>query len=400
MSASIVPAKKLLLQGNIIDGTGNPPFYGCVGINGNKIIFVRPIEKGMHVIDSFRIEEDRQIMDAGEGWLVPGFVDLHVHGGAGADVMDGNQTSLSTLCRFHLVHGTTSLAPTTMTASYEEIDNALKAVMAFKYADELKEMILGVHLEGPFISSRYPGAQNPKHISLARKEWIEEWVKRFPGLICQLTLAPELQGSEETVKFARQHGILVACGHSDATYEQMTDAVTWGLSHAVHCCNAMRPFLHRDPGVVGAVLLHEEITTEIIIDGHHLHPAAARLIHKVKQDKVCLVTDAMRASGMKDGTYQFSGLEVYVDSGVATIAKGNLAGSTLTMDQALRNFMEQTSLELHNAIRHATAIPAAIIGASANKGSILLNNDADLVILGRDTLRVERVMLGGQWVEL
>lgn len=391
--------KKQLLLGMIVDGTGNAPYYGAVGIDGGTITFVHALKDTQSAKEAFldgEYAEDRLVFEMDKNWILPGFVDIHVHGGGGADVMDGELESIRTLCRHHLLHGTTSIAPTTMTASREAIEKSLETVMEFKQLDDLGGMVLGVHLEGPFISSRWPGAQNPEFISKARVDWLETWVHRFPGLICQLTLAPELQGAEETVKLAVRHGIMAACGHTNATYEQMTDAISWGVSHGVHCCNAMSPFHHRNPGVVGAVLLHDELTTEMIIDGHHLHPAAAKLICKNKQDTVCLVTDAMRASGMEDGVYHFSGLKVHVAQGAARIDNGSLAGSTLTMDLALRNVVQTLGIPLHQAVRHAAEIPARIIGATA-KGTIAHGKDADLVIIGRDDWEVKNVMLGGRW---
>jgi N-acetylglucosamine-6-phosphate deacetylase len=260
-------------------------------------------------------------------------------------------------------------------------------------------VIAGVHLEGPIISAQWPGAQNPEFIVPPQISWLEEWHQAYPGLVRMLTLAPEAEGAEAAVKWAVKRGMVAACGHTDATYEQMRNAIGWGLSHAVHCCNAMRPFHHREPGTVGAVLLHDEMTTELIVDGVHLHPAAVHLVHKTKAERVCLITDAMAASGGLSGTYDFSGLKVIVEDGVARLENGSLAGSALTMEKALQNFVFHHGVPLHEAVPHATSIPASIIGLGHAKGMLAEGRDADLLILDRNSLKVKRVMLGGHWID-
>lgn len=339
-----------------------------------------------------------QITRAGDAVIVPGFVDLHVHGGGGADVMDADTETLAVMIGHHLRHGSTSLVATTMTAPKTDIDKALAAVETFRRVSPIGEAVIGVHLEGPFISPVFPGAQNPSHISPARAEWLEGWNDRHPGLIRILTLAPETEGAEVTIRAAVALGIVAACGHSNATYDTMQSAIGWGVTHSVHCCNGMRPFHHREPGVVGAVLLHPQLTTELIMDGHHLHPASSELVRRVKGNRVCIVTDAMRASGMPDGEYTLGGLAVDVREGAARLEDGSLAGSTLTMQSALSGLIRQHGLSLYEALPHATSIPAGITGA-ADKGRIEAGAAADLLLLDPADCTVREVMLGGIWLD-
>jgi N-acetylglucosamine-6-phosphate deacetylase len=285
-----------------------------------------------------------------------------------------------------------------MTAPLDQIEDALGVLDHIRQNHPARSMLIGVHLEGPFISPRWPGAQNPQFIAPPQPGRLLEWLRQYPGLVRMLTLAPELSGAEELIRIAASHRIVPACGHTDASYEQIRAAIGWGLRHAVHCGNAMRGFHHREPGTLGAVLLHEELSTELILDGHHLHSAAASFIMKSKPGQVCLVTDAIRASGMAAGSYTLGGLEVIVDRGCARLEDGALAGSVLTMDQSLRNLVIEQQLPLHEAIPYVTSVPARII-SSPTKGSIAIGKAADLVLLDPHTLQVRRVMLGGRWLE-
>lgn len=412
---------KQAIAGLIADGLGDQPYYGIVVIEGSVIertiktgtsqhdleTMATDIESAQAELESALAELQSavskkggalHITRAGEAIIAPGFVDLHVHGGGGADVMDADTEALAVMIGHHLRNGSTSIIATTMTAPKADIDKALAAVEAYCRTSPIGGAVLGVHLEGPFISPVYPGAQNPSHISSARADWIDDWNTRHPGLLRILTLAPEMEGAEETIRAAVSHGIVAACGHSNATYDTMCSAIGWGVTHSVHCCNGMRPFHHREPGVVGAILLHSELSTELIMDGHHLHPASSDLVRRVKGNRVCVVTDAMRASGMPDGEYTLGDLDVNVRDGIARLkVDGSLAGSTLTMQSALAELIRQHGLALHEALPHATSIPAGIIGA-ADKGRIEAGAAADLLLLDPGACTVREVMLGGSWI--
>lgn len=391
-------AGRLVLKGMILDGSGREPFSGYVTVEQGRIASVFPEEETPAEVMSQLDSTDAQVLDFGNAYLTPGLIDIHLHGGAGADVMDGTADSLIRMLRYYLAHGTTSILATTLTASKPDIDRALAGAFSVQQTERIGQMIQGVHLEGPFLSPKWPGAQHPQWICNPQTAWLREWTSRFPGFIRMLTLAPELEGAQEAVAYALEQNIIAACGHSDATYDQVRTAIGWGISHAVHCCNAMRPFHHREPGVVGAVLLHDELSTEINVDGYHLHPAAVELILRLKQDRVCVITDSMRAAGMTDGVYHLAGLEVHVEQGAARFADGTIAGSTIPLVQSVRNLVQKHGKSLPEAVKHATSIPAKIVKLN-NKGLLKAGYDADLVVLEPEGLQVKRVMLGGDWYD-
>ncbi|MDO3413374.1 N-acetylglucosamine-6-phosphate deacetylase [Saccharibacillus sp. CPCC 101409] len=335
-----------------------------------------------------------QIVDAAGGWLLPGFVDIHVHGGMGEDFMDSAKPgAIETIAGFHGAQGSTSMLATTMTATHDMIDSVLEAVWAYRQqGDRPGASIEGVHLEGPFISPKWPGAQNPDHISLPRTDWLEDWEARFPGLIRQLTLAPEREGALETVAWLRANGITAALGHTDASYEEVQAAVGAGLNHAVHTFNAMTPLHHRKPGAAGAVLGTDAITAEIIADGIHVHPGAVKLLAKMKsEDNLVLVTDAMSAAGLGDGDYFLGDLPVVVKDGVALTQGGALAGSRLTMAEGFRFLVRQAGLSVERASGAASAAPARQAGIYGETGSLEPGKRADLVLLD------EELELRGVW---
>ncbi|OWA35068.1 N-acetylglucosamine-6-phosphate deacetylase [Saccharibacillus sp. O16] len=339
-------------------------------------------------------ESGVRVVDAQGGWLLPGFVDIHVHGGMGEDFMDaGKPGVLDTIAKFHGSHGSTSMLATTMTASHDMIDGVLEAVWAYRQRGEMPgASIEGVHLEGPFISPKWPGAQNPVHISLPRTDWLEDWEARFPGLIRQLTLAPEREGALETIAWLRANGITAAMGHTDASYEEVLAAVDAGLNHAVHTFNAMTPLHHRKPGAAGAALGTESIVAEVIADGIHVHPGAVKLLAKVKTDgNLVLITDAMSAAGLGDGDYFLGDLPVVVQDGVALTQGGALAGSRLTMAEGFRFLVHQAGLSVERASDAASGAPARQAGLYSFTGSIQPGKRADLVWMD------EELELRGVW---
>ncbi len=340
-------------------------------------------------------------VDAEGGWLMPGFIDMHVHGGFGADFMDGASESLDTITRFHAGHGTTGMLATTMTASKDAIEAALQAAAAYRAGDMPYAALLGVHLEGPFISEKWPGAQNPAHIKAPQLDWLKQWNAQWPGLIRQLTLAPEKAGAEETIRWLAAQGIIAACGHTDALYEEVVRAADAGLTQAVHTYNAMRGLHHREPGTLGAVLTDERIHAELIADGLHVHPAAIRLLLAAKsRDSVILITDAMAAAGMPDGDYSLGGLAVVVKDGEARLKDGGaLAGSCLTMAGAVQFLREHTSLSMSEISRLASSNAARQLGLSARTGSIAVGKQADLVLLDKQ-LQVRSTWVQGRAVAI
>ncbi|QHT60139.1 N-acetylglucosamine-6-phosphate deacetylase [Paenibacillus lycopersici] len=340
------------------------------------------------------------VIDGNGGWLLPGFIDMHVHGGFGADFMDASKASYDAITSFHASKGTTRMLATTVTAPPEAIEAVLDASAAYRSGDMPHAALQGVHLEGPFISELWPGAQNPAFISPPRLDWVQAWLEKHPGLIKQLTLAPEKGGAAEVIACLAEHGAVAAAGHTDALYAQVEAAVEAGLTQAVHTFNAMRPLHHREPGTVGAVLSDNRIHAELIADGHHVHPAAIRLLVQAKPvDRVILITDAMSAAGLGDGQYDLGGLAVDVAQGVARLREGgSLAGSTLTMIDAFRFMLTHTGLGVAEVSRMASANPARQLGLQEVTGSIAEGKYADLVLADASFETVSRTWVEGRLV--
>jgi N-acetylglucosamine-6-phosphate deacetylase len=338
-----------------------------------------------------------QIVDAKGSWVLPGFIDVHVHGGYGADFMDASIEALDTITGFHSKNGTTAMLATTMTNPYEALSAVISVVDEYVHGEMPYAQLLGVHLEGPFISPIFPGAQNPAFIVLPQMDWLEGWVSKHPGIIRLLTLAPERDGALPAISWLNEHGITVACGHTDASYDQIEAAVENGLHHAVHTFNAMRVLHHREPGTVGAVLSDDRIYAEVIADGHHVHPAGIQILSKVKPaDKLLLVTDAMSATGLGEGQYEFGGLKVVVKGGVARLLEGdNLAGSTLTMIDAFRFCVEKVGLSIPQVSQMASGTPAATLGLADRMGSIAVGKQADLLLVSPE-LQLQNIWIKGR----
>ncbi len=333
-------------------------------------------------------------------WLLPGFIDVHVHGGFGHDFMEANDAALERITRFHAQNGTTTMLATTVTAPKEAIDRVLAGVNSWQENEVKGARLAGVHLEGPFLSKVFPGAQNPEHMIPARIDWLEEWTSAYPGLIRMMTLAPEVEGNMDCIEWLRKNNIVAACGHTDAEYEEILEAKKRGLQHAVHTFNAMKPLHHRNPGTVGAVLTDDDISCEIIADGHHVHPACIDLLVRAKgRDRLILITDAMSAAGMEDGEYNLGDLKVRVKDGVARLKEGeSLAGSTLTMIQAFRFFVETVGVSIEETSRMASGNPARLIGLDDEIGSISLGKKADLLRLD-SKLQLKEVWRDGQLID-
>lgn len=338
-----------------------------------------------------------EVIDARGSWLLPGFIDVHVHGGYGADFMDASPETLDIITRFHALNGTTSMLATTMTATRDDIDRVLGEVNRYMQEPMPYTQLLGVHMEGPFISPKWAGAQDPKLMLPPQLAWLQDWHERYPQLVKQLTLAPEGEGGLETIAWLRDRGIVAACGHTDASYADIQSAADAGLSHAVHTFNAMKPLHHREPGTVGAVLTDDRISGEVIADGHHVHPAAIRLLVKAKQPHgLLLITDAMSAAGLGNGQYELGGQAVTVQSGVARLTEGGaLAGSTLTMIDALRFMVREVGVSVEDASRFASGNPARLLQLQASHGSIAQGKQADLLLVSPE-LDIEHVWIRGK----
>ncbi|SRR5579883_30565 len=329
--------------------------------------------------------------------LVPGFIDLHVHGARGSDVMDATQNALETMSRALAEEGTTGFLATTMTAAPTDIEKALRNVNDFvKNQKKLSgAKLLGVHLEGPFISPKKVGAQRADLILKPNVDLVTAWQKISGNNIKLLTLAPELENSKELIRFLKRKKIIAAIGHTDATYEETLAAIKLGCSHVTHLFNAMRPLHQREPGVVAAALQSEQVTAELIADGLHVHPAILQLALTLKTpEKISLVTDAMRAKCLTDGKYELGGQIVFVKDNRVNLADGTLAGSVLKMNEALRNILQFTHCSIKDAIKMLSENPAKELNLFSRKGSIAKKKDADLVVLD-DTFKVVMTVCEG-----
>ncbi len=328
--------------------------------------------------------------------LIPGFIDLHVHGMNGCDVMDATPHALTTMSQALAKEGTTAFLATTMTAPAHDIEKALFAVRDHMMVQG-GATLLGVHLEGPFISAKKAGAQCAEHILLPNIEKLHHWQKISGNSIKLVTLAPELPHSGELITYLKKNNIIAAIGHSDATYDETMQAISQGCGYVTHLFNAMRGIHQREPGVVTAALL-EDVWTELIVDGVHLHPAIVKLILKMKsRDNIVLITDAIRATCLMNGVYDLGGQEVTVKENSATLADGTLAGSVLRLPQAVKNMLEFTQCDLLDAVTMASENPAKALGVFDKKGSIAIDKDADLVVLD-EHLNVVMTMCSGRVV--
>jgi N-acetylglucosamine-6-phosphate deacetylase len=333
--------------------------------------------------------------------LAPALLDLHIHGAGGHDVMEATPEALAAITQAVARHGTAAILATTVTASPDATCRSLEGIAGYirSAANTAagRARILGIHLEGPFISHGRRGVHPSEYIAEPSAKLFERFYEAAQGHLRILTLAPELPGAAELMDAARQRGVLLSMGHTDATYEQARAAIDRGARHATHVFNAMRPFSHRDAGVLGAILTDARITAELIADGIHVDDPAIRLLIASKgAEKIILVTDATSATGMPDGHYRLGNFEVLVEGGVCRDAEGRLAGSTLTLDRAVRH-MIATDVGLAEALRMATIQPARVLSLDSKMGVLIPGAEASLILLDGDAA-VSRVMLRGEWV--
>ena len=329
---------------------------------------------------------------------IPGFIDVHIHGAGGHDVMEGTEEAMSVVAKTLARHGTTSFVATTVTASPEDITRSVEGIARYitrqLSTGASQAEVLGIHYEGPFLNKVRRGVHPAEWIQLPSAELLQRFLRAAAGNARILTIAPELLGALPCVKAAREAGLVVAMGHTDATYEQARAAIAQGVRHAVHVYNAMRPFSHRDSGVIGAVLTSSEVTGELIADGVHVEEAAMRMLLQAKGAAgVILISDGLSATGMPDGKYMLGKFEVTVAGGVCRNAEGKLAGSTLTLDRALRNVVA-LGIPLADAVRMLTLNPATLLGIEFKKGALRTGADADIVLLD-ENLHVTNVWTRG-----
>ncbi len=363
-------------------------------LTGKSLIFS---DKIIDIVDGESFDGTTQAsgietIDAHENYVSPGFIDIHIHGSGGKDTMDGAVSDLAVISRTVARNGVTGFLPTTMSMEEEKIRRALDAIRIAMKEPPAGAKILGAHMEGPFISGKYKGAHSEEHLMKPDATFI----RNFLDIIRIITIAPEEDFEFQFIKSTKAHSdAVLSIGHTNADYETAMEAIGAGVSSATHIFNAMPPFHHRAPGVIGAIL-RSDIYFELIADTLHVHPAVFQILLNAKgKDRMILVTDAMRAGSMEAGSWELGGQEVTVDDHSARLRDGTLAGSILTLNKAVLNILKHTDLEIHEAVALASLNPARLLGADQEKGSIKIGKDADIVIFD-DELNVQMTFLGGE----
>lgn len=339
---------------------------------------------------------DAQVIDAGGKYVVPGLIDMHIHGYQGNDASDGEVSELVAMAEGLAKNGVTSWLPTTMTISYDALRKAFAAIReAMKPGVNAKgATILGVNSEGPFICVAKKGAQNAAYV----KPLDVEFLKEYADIVRVFTVAPEEKGNMEAIRrIAAETNMLISIGHSDATYEQAMDSIESGVRHATHLFNAMTALTHRKPGVVGAVLNDARVSTELICDTYHVNPALYEMVHALKGDKLVMITDCLRAGGLEDGEYDLGGQTVVLKDNLCRLLDGTIAGSVLTLNKGVYNVLKNTTLPVHECVKMASLNPASALGFDKTKGSIEVGKDADF-FLADDTFDTFGTFIGGEQV--
>ncbi|SDK10078.1 N-acetylglucosamine-6-phosphate deacetylase [Natronincola ferrireducens] len=363
--------------------------YGVV-VNEDKIVEI-------NIEDNIKIQDIDLVIDGKGNFLVPGFVDIHNHGNTGFDIMDRTEDALDSIGRFHLQNGVTSYLGTVITSSHENMCNAIKNLADYKNKRGLSQLI-GIHLEGPFFSLDKKGAQPGKYIKNPNMEEIKQILNISKDRLKMVSIAPETPRALDIIAYLKSKDITVALAHSSASFEESEVGINYGATVATHLYNGMREFNHREPGIIGAVLLDERVYCEIIYDRIHLHDAAVKIALKLKgTDKIVLVSDAMMAAGLCDGTYELGGQKVIVKEGRATLETGNLAGSTLNLRDAVYNMVYYLNIPMKDAIRMASLSPAKAIGIDKYKGSIEIGKHGDMILIDKD-INILGTMVMGKWI--
>lgn len=337
--------------------------------------------------------KDASVLDASGYYAIPGLTDIHFHGCAGYDFCDGSKTALLAIETYQLNNGITSMIPATMSYSEEILTGILKTAEAA--SRQPRSALCGIRLEGPFLSPSKKGAQNAAYLQPPDLAMFERLQKACNGLIRIVDVAPEVEGAMDFIRAAKDQTV-VSLAHTEADYDTACEAYRQGASHATHLFNAMPPFLHRSPGVIGAAFDHSQVTVELICDGIHLHPSTVRAAFRLfGDDRICLVSDSMMAAGLSDGRYQLGGQEVFVKGHLATLKDGTLAGSVTNLMDCMRTAVLSMGISLESAVKCAAVNPAKVAGIFQRCGSITPGKDANLILLDSD-LHIHSVFLRGK----
>jgi N-acetylglucosamine-6-phosphate deacetylase len=370
---------------------GYPAVPGGVLISGGKINRIIPK-------DELSPAPARAVIDAGGDYLVPGFIDLHVHGGGGSDFSEDGGRKLLRIIKFLAGFGTTAVLPTVAASSRENLKKIVQFISPIYTGNKMGGRVLGVNLEGPYLSIGKRGAQPLRFIRNPDLYEVEKLLDMAGGAVKIMTLAPELKGAFDLIRILNRYGVIAAAGHTTADYETMKKAIKAGISYATHIFNSYPPLHHRHPGAIGAILESDQVDTEFLSDGIHLSPVLIRLLFRMKPiDRLLLVTDAIEVMGRRIKSFTMGGRTITVDSAGARMADGTLVGSMLPMNQALRNVIKFTGIPLSDALVLVTANPARLLEIEDRKGDIRAGMDADLVIMDRKC-NIKRTIIAGETV--
>ena len=378
----ISKAFSILLKGMTIFTEDGTIENGYIKISNQRITEIGSFDKLTEV-------NDFNVINVPANYTaVPGFIDVHIHGVNGADVMDATPEALDTMGAALPREGTTGFLATTITQTQESIEKALKNAGNYITGQRSAGVaeVLGVHLEGPFVNPKRAGAQPVRYIVDPNLEQFQQWQAMANNQIKLVTLAPEQPGGLELVRYLTKNGIIASIGHSDATFAEVMEAIDAGANHVTHLFNQMRGLHHREPGVVGAAFLKEELKTELIADGVHVRPEMVELAFKLKRKEgLILITDSMRAKCLKNGHYDLGGQDVTVKDGKAVLEDGTLAGSILRLGDAVRNLQIFSRCSLRDAVEMASVNPAKQLNLYDRKGSLSVGKDADIVLLNQES---------------
>lgn len=356
------------------------------------------VENGIITDMSDTPNPEYEIIDLGDSLLIPGLIDLHIHGREGCDVMDATLSSIETISRSLAKHGVTGFLATTVTANWQQTLDAFTVIGRASKQKLPGAQVLGAYNEGLFFTETHKGAHNEKFFLPLTKERVDAIYNASQGSLKVMALAPEFQDSLEIIDYLVSLGVKVMLGHTNATYQQSVDALSAGACGGVHIFNGMSGIHHRDPGCAGAVLLDEQAVAEVIADGVHLHPSIMSLIYRLKgPKKIALISDCINAGGFNDGIYRLGELDVIVKNGIARTQSGSLAGSTLTLDKSVKNFVDMVNVPLLEAIHMASLVPATHLGLDNILGSIALNKRANFAVLSSE-LTVKATIIDGDFI--
>ena len=377
-----------------------------IAIKNGKVILENEVALGkavlytdkiVGIVDESEIPADAEIIDAEGGYVSPGFIELHIHGYLSKDVCDASEESLRIISKGLLGNGVTGYLPTTMTVDMSVIKGALEACRALMPETRTPEFdgsqILGVHAEGPFISESKKGAQDPKYILKPDADFVKE----YSDVIRVITLAPEEDDADFSAikRITAETDVVVSMGHTSADYDTAVAGVKAGVRHATHLFNAMTPLTHRGPGVVGAALNCDEVSTELIVDTHHVNAALFDTVYKLKGRKLCIITDCLPAGGLPEGEYTLGGAKIIYKNDLCRLEDGTIAGSVLKLNKGVWNVYNNSKIPLNECVNCASLNPATTLGIQDKKGSLAAGKDADIVILDNE-FNVRKTIIGGK----